>query len=121
METHNKVRSIDAEMLFREGQQYQERHAFKKALESYQRAVRLEPNRAAVHFRVGMVLSKLGRWSEALQAYLEAIRLEPESGEAYLNLGFVYYELGHDQQAQAAFERARALGGVANSDPKMRF
>src|SRR5215472_4013284 len=114
MNTHNKVRSIDAEMLFREGQQFQEHDAFAKALESYQRAKALDPTRSALHFQIGVVLAKLGRWSEAEQAYLEAIRLEPNRMESHLNLGFVYYELGLDQRAQDEFEHARRLSGLAN-------
>ena len=114
METHDKVRSFDAEMLLREGQQLQDNHAFTKALESYQRAATLEPSRPELHFRIGIVLSKLGRWADAASAYLEAIRLNPEYTEAHVNLGFVYYEMGLDQQAQEMFERARSLGGLAN-------
>src|SRR5215831_1930054 len=121
METCSKVRTIDAEMLFRDGQHYQDRHAFAKALESYERAAALDPDRTAVHFRRGLVLSKLGRWAEAVKAYREVLRLEPEHAETYLNLGFVYYELGQDQRAQDAFERARQLGGLANPSEKMRF
>jgi tetratricopeptide (TPR) repeat protein len=121
MDTHNKVRNIEAEMLFREGQQYQDHESFDKALETYQRAALLDPDRAALHFRIGLVLSKLGRWSEAEKAYLEVIRLEPDNPETHQNLGFVYYELGQDQLAQDAFARARQLGGLANPAGKMRF
>ena len=120
MDTRNNVRDIGAEMLFREGQQYQDHHAFEKALESYQRAAALDPNHASAFFRMGVVLSKLGRWSEAANAYLQSIQLRPEYGEAHLNLGFVYYEMGQDRQAEEAFETARRLGGLADPAGKMR-
>ena len=121
METRNKVRSFDAEMLFREGQQLQENQAFEKALESFQRAVQLEPDRSVLHFRIGVVLAKLGRFSESARAYLEAIRLNPDYAEAHLNLAFVYYEMGLDQRAQDMFRRAQNLGGVADSAGKVKF
>jgi len=121
MEGQGQIRSIEAEMLFREGQQYQAHHAFAKALESYQRAALLEPDRPAVHLKMGLVLSKLGRWKEAVDAYLEAIRLDPQQAEAHLNLGFVYYEMGLDARAQVEFQYARDLGGLADPPGKMRF
>jgi Flp pilus assembly protein TadD len=121
MDRQGNVRSIEAEMLFREGQQYQENLAFAKALESYRRAAALEPDRSAVYLRIGLVLSKLGRWDEAANAYVEAIRLDPQGSEAHLNLGFVYYEMGLEERAQAEFECARNLGGLADPPGKMRF
>src|SRR5262249_806941 len=99
----------------------QENHSFLKALESYQRAAVLDPDRAAVHFRMGMVLSKLGRWPEAVDAYLEVIRLQPTHAEAHLNLGFVYYELALASHSEEAFDRARQLGSLADASGKMRF
>ena len=110
MGSSEKIRSIEGEMLFREGRQYEEQDALGKALESYQRAARLEPERPLLHFNIGKVLAKLGRWSEAVDAYGEALRLEPHNAEAHLNLAFIYYELGLDQRAQDEFQRARSLG-----------
>jgi len=121
MDRQGSVRSIEAEMLFREGQQYEENHAFAKALESYRRAAAVEPDRAAVHLRIGLALSKMGRWHEAVDAYVEAIRLDPQQSEAHLNLGFVYYEMGLEDRAEAEFECARNLGGLADPPGKMRF
>ena len=120
METRNKVRSFDAEMLFREGQQLQDNQAFEKALEAYAQAAGLEPERAVLHFRIGVVLAKLGRWADSARAYLEAIRLDPDYAEAHLNLAFVYYEMGLDQRAQDMFQRAQKLGGLADSAGKVR-
>jgi tetratricopeptide (TPR) repeat protein len=118
----NKTRDIRAEILLREGKQSEDRHSLKKALESYERAAALDPECAAAHYRMGVVLGRLGRWPEAATAYQEAIRLQPEDGDAYLNLGFVYYEQGRDEQAQLCFQRARELGsGLAKPATKMRF
>jgi tetratricopeptide (TPR) repeat protein len=122
MPRQTKTRDVRAEILLREGKQNEDRHALKKALESYQRAAALDPQCAAAHYRMGVVLGCLGRWPEAAAAYEEAIRLQPEDGNAYLNLGFVYYEQGRDSQAQECFRRARELGsGLANPAGKMQF
>lgn len=121
MERQSNLHSMEAELLFREGQHYQAHHAFSKALESYQKAALLEPERPAVYLRMGVVLSKLGRWKEAANAYAEAIRLDPQQSEAHLNLGFVYYELGLDERAQAELQCARDLCGLADPHGKMRF
>lgn len=121
MNPQDKIRDLNAEILLREGRQYQDHQSLGKALESFQRAARLEPKHGPVHFSMGVVLAKMGRWSEAIMAYREAIRLRPDDTEAHLNLGFVYYELGLDEQAQLCFDRARELGGLAKPAGKMRF
>jgi len=121
MSSINNVRDINAELLIREGQRYEERLAFAKALDAYWQAAKLEPEHAPIHFNIGFVLSKLGRWSEAANSYREAIRLRPSDTQAYINLGFVYYELGLDEEAQQCFNRARDLGGLANGAEKMQF
>ena len=65
--------------------------------------------------------ARLGRWDDAVECYREAIRLFPNDAEAHFNLGFVYYELGRDAEARREFDRARELGGLANTIAKMRF
>jgi tetratricopeptide (TPR) repeat protein len=97
----------DAEIYFREGEQYREREAHGKALECFEQAIRRNPSHAAALFAKGMVLAKIGRWLDAAAAYREAVRLNPENAEAHLNLGFVYYELGYDEEARQAFETAQ--------------
>ncbi len=121
MNSHDNTSRFDAEILLREGQQFQDHHAFGKALEAYRQAATLQPDRGVIHFSMGVVLAKLGKWAEAGTGYREAIRLRPNDTEAHLNLGFVYYELGLDTEAQNEFEHAKTLGGLAKPAGKMRF
>ncbi len=113
MSTQGNIRDLNAEILLRQGRQYQEALVLEKALDCFQRAKALDPTYSAIHFSLGVVLGKLGRWGEAAAAYREAIRLRPSYTEAYSNLGFVLYEMGLDSEAQESFKRAADLGGLA--------
>src|SRR5882757_8011327 len=69
-------------------------------LESLQRAVRLQPNNADVHYRLGRYYSLVEQSPEqASQAYLAAIRLNPNSARYWLELAGAYQWIG-DVDAQ---------------------
>jgi Flp pilus assembly protein TadD len=121
MNSPDTPRSVNVELLFREGQEYQAHHSYGKALELFTMAAALKPDHAGVHYQMGVVLGKMGRWNDAARAYETATRLQPEHTESHVNLGFVYYELGRDTEARAEFDRAKDLGGLAKSARKMPF
>jgi Flp pilus assembly protein TadD len=121
MNSSENLHRINVELLFREGQEFLNHHAFGKALELFNRASDLKPNDPSVHFFRGLALGKLGRWQESANAYLEVLRLQPDHTEAHVNLGFVYYEMSLDTEAQASFERADDLGGLAKFERKVPF
>jgi Flp pilus assembly protein TadD len=48
-----------------------------KAIEAFNKAIRLDPNDARPWSGKGDALNKLGRYDESVDAYDEAIRLDP--------------------------------------------
>ena len=80
-----------------------------QALESYDRALRLRPNEAAVHNDRGASLLALDRPEEALQSYDRAIAAQPRFAAAFSNRGSVLERLERYDAALANYNRALAL------------
>jgi protein O-GlcNAc transferase len=74
-----------------------------------ERALRLRPGMAALHYNLGNALLRRGRLDEALPRFDAALRLEPGLALAHNNRGSTLRRLGRLPEARAAFERAVAL------------
>lgn len=77
-----------------------------KAVECFERAVRLDPDYAPAHSNLGRAYREAGRGAEAVKACLKAIRLMPDDPEAYINLAKVYYDWGSYGEAIRACLKA---------------
>jgi tetratricopeptide (TPR) repeat protein len=80
-----------------------------EALESYDRAVRLRPSDARVHFNRGNALQKLKRGSEAIESFQKAIALSPGHANAFKNLALALAALGRYDEALIAIDRAQVI------------
>jgi len=74
-----------------------------KALAAYRNAVRLEPENADAHTKLGTELAVQGLLDEAIAAHREAVRLNPKNSDAQLNLGDELKGKGLLDQASAAY------------------
>jgi len=72
-------------------------------------AIRLRPNFAAAHSRLGAVLSEQGKLQEAIGAYRKAIASNPRYARAYSRLGALLMELRQPQEAVEAYRNAIRL------------
>ena len=85
---------------------------FAKALESFRRAVGLDPGLAKAHDSLGLCYEALGRFDEAERSWQEAIRLESgkptRSPWPPLNLGLMLTRLDRPDAAEARFREAIA-------------
>ena len=59
---------------------------FEEAVQSYRRALAINPAISEMHFNLGSVLSQLGRDDEAMTAYQRAIAISPGLAVAHFNL-----------------------------------
>jgi tetratricopeptide (TPR) repeat protein len=82
------------------------RGAFDAALETFKKALELQPEYAEASNNLGLVLSKLGREKEAMEAFQRALTIDPRMAETYNNLGFLFH-------TKAQFERAAQMFGRA--------
>lgn len=88
------------------------------ALESIDRAARLDSNDALVQARRAELLAGLGRWSDARKAAENAVRLNPRNPRAHIVLGFVELMDGDTSEALASFRKGSELD---SADPLARF
>lgn len=79
------------------------------AIESYRRAIELEPGLAEPYNNLGIALASLGRLSEAIEAYQHAIQAQPAHAGAHNNLGIALYQTGLLEPAALACLRAIEL------------
>ena len=80
-----------------------------EALESFDQAIRLNPEDSAPYHNRGYALERLGRDQEALESYDQAIRLNPEDSAPYHNRGNALGNLGRDREALESYDQAIRL------------
>lgn len=81
--------------------------AFAKGIESWQKAIELQPADAGYHNNFGLALVKAKKFKEAEEELTKAAALDPgKAGMYFFNLGAVLTNLGQLEPAGAAFKKA---------------
>jgi len=79
-----------------------------QAIDSYHRALQLNPNHAPAWNNLGLAFSKLRRYDEAITAFQRAVSIDPKYADAYNNLGAALVETKQLDQAVVAAKTAIA-------------
>lgn len=82
---------------------------YEEALDTYKKAIELDPNNAIVYHNMANVLRDLKHPQEALAAYERAIELDLTFASAYVGKGVSLEDLGRYEEALAAYEKAIEL------------
>lgn len=85
--------------------------AMELSVESLQRSLRLEPDRALTLIALGITLNSQKRFSEAKEVLARSLDVEPEEVEALAALAEAEEGLGELEQAEAHAKRALGLAG----------
>ncbi len=80
-----------------------------EAIDSYNTAIRLNPNYAESYYGRGNVYADSGQHQKAMEDLNNAIRLKHDYADAYNNRGTVYHELGRYQEAIEDYNKAIRL------------
>jgi len=75
---------------FKEGENYRKNKQYDLALQSYDKAISLEPTKYTYYVRKGDVLVNLKRSNEAVEAYRKALELNPGFDGGYARIARVY-------------------------------
>ena len=78
-------------------------HEPKKAISSFQAALRLDGDLAEAHRNLGVAYMHVGRAKEAIAAYQHALHLDPTDDLACFNLGVAYQRMGLLHHAKDAY------------------
>jgi protein O-GlcNAc transferase len=79
------------------------------ALRWYERALRLRPEDASTHYKVGNALMALNRPAEAALSYRDALKRRADYGDAYYNRGLANLALKRNAEALSDFDDALRL------------
>jgi serine/threonine-protein kinase len=80
-----------------------------RAVAAAREAIRLKPDQATAHVKLGRALTGRGEAEAAIAEFREAIRLKPDDARAYNNLGLVLAKRGEAEAAIAAYREAIRL------------
>ena len=70
-----------------------------KAIEHFNKALRMRPNSPEVHSNLGNTLRRINRIDEAVMHYEKALKLKPELAEAHYNLAVLLSRQGKTDEA----------------------
>ncbi|MGI8743815.1 MAG: tetratricopeptide repeat protein [Bryobacteraceae bacterium] len=80
------------------------------AINAFQRAIALAPNRAAIRKDLAYTLLKIGENEAARDQFAEAMRLDPADRHVALEYAFLCYETKQQAIARQVFDRIRKTG-----------
>ncbi|PYX92604.1 MAG: hypothetical protein DMG67_06330, partial [Acidobacteria bacterium] len=93
---------------------------YDKAIDSYKRAILLQPSNGQFWHHLGVTYESMhGRQADAVQAFQKAAELQPGYFAPYLDLGIFYFQQGNYSEAEAQFRRVVELAPeseAGNSD-----
>ena len=81
----------------------------KKTVESYQKALRLNPNHTDAYNNMGMALYDQDKFNEAVESYQKAVNIEPDFADAHYNLGNALKQTGDLKQAIESYKASLAI------------
>lgn len=79
------------------------------AIDSYKKALELDPELAVAHYFIGLVYAEQEKTDEAIESFLKAIDLDSELAEAYAALGQAQIDKENYNAAAESLERALKL------------
>jgi tetratricopeptide (TPR) repeat protein len=85
---------------------------FDEAVASFQRAIALAPQRAAIRKDLAYALLKIGENEAARDQFAEAMRLDPADQHVALEYAFLCYETKQQPVARRVFDRIRKTGNT---------
>ncbi|MBI5847740.1 MAG: tetratricopeptide repeat protein [Nitrospirae bacterium] len=79
-----------------------------KAIEFFERAVRIDPDYSDAYNNLGYAHAKIGKFDAAIPYYKKAVSnlFYPSPEKAFVNMGKAYYRLGRHDEAAAAYKEA---------------
>jgi len=86
-----------------------QQEAYDRAVESFEEAISLAPQRADLHWWLGEAYRRWGKWDEALAAFEKAVSLAPDEARYHYSLARAYRKTGHREEAIRSYERALSL------------
>ncbi len=91
------------------GNDHLNRGDFRRALSSFQEALRIKPDYADAWYNAGIALGRLQDYPRAIASYREALRLDPANADGWVYRGLAHQAIGQYAEAIACYESALRL------------
>jgi len=99
----------DAMTWYSRGEDLAQKGEYGAAIDSYLKALSLNPDYSNVWIALGYAYTKSGQNDKAIDAYTHVISIEPNTSIAWKSLGYVYSTIGKDNEALLAYENATRI------------
>lgn len=110
----NEVK-YDALKLVEKGETYYTKKDYKRAIESLNQAIKLDPNLALAYSWLGCCYNDFGDFNNSLKNFHKAIELNPKDALAYNGIGVYYSDIGNNAKAIEYYKKAM------EADPKLVY
>ena len=80
-----------------------------EAIESWHKALELNPNLAEIWHNLGSALGRLEHYPEAIDSFDHALEIDPQSYQAWNDRAHAYYQMGKWEQAIDSWHKAIAI------------
>jgi len=107
-----KTNSKDVDTLVKLGTVYQNQNMLDKAIETFKKAVELDPNSMLAHSNLAYIYEGKGMINEAIAEFKELIRIQPKMPQIHVGLGLLYDKQGMTDDAITEMKKA------IDQDPK---
>ena len=88
-----------------------------KALEDFNRAIKIKPQVAAGYLGRANTLQVLGRYADSIEDYDKALEIKSDLANAYINRASAYSHLGEYEKAIADYEKGLELDPDIDDKP----
>lgn len=99
-----------------DGIRHTEREEYDKAVSSFKKAIKADPNNAFAHYTLAGIYTFKDMNDMAIEEYKKAIELDPSYPDPHYSLGFVYEKLGRAKEAEEEFLLFDKLKNIGNKD-----
>jgi polysaccharide export outer membrane protein len=101
-----KAAQENARRYYKAGVKYGRANLYRQALQSFQEALKQDPEYPDALYGLGRAHLDLGHYSEAIEAFQTALKLNPNTPDAYSGLGEAYAKLKGEKQASRIQDNA---------------
>ena len=98
-----------AKLLLREGWLFFSGNQYNKALASWDKVLKIDPDNYVAWSNRGLVLLQLERYEQAVESFDKVVELKPDNYRTWNTRGMMLMALGRYEEALANFEQAIAL------------
>lgn len=112
--THAFQRTSEADRQAQKGAEYLGKRDWRRAVESYQKALRADARHVEANYGLGVAYMNLNQPDEALAAFAVVIAAQPNPRvkDALVNTGIIHYAQSRPKEAGDALTQAAALGDL---------